>query len=62
MQRCITPANCSWKQIAKSVMPLCTETMDGSTIEERGTILVRNYVCVKSLDLRSTRMNFLEIR
>ncbi|CAN6290172.1 unnamed protein product [Urochloa humidicola] len=40
---CITPADCSWKQIAEPVMCLYRETTDGSTIEDRETILVWNY-------------------
>jgi hypothetical protein len=38
-------------------MSLYRETMNSSTIEEKDTILVWNYVCVKSLDLRSTTTN-----
>ncbi|KAK3150920.1 hypothetical protein QOZ80_3AG0239400 [Eleusine coracana subsp. coracana] len=40
---CIPPADFSWKQIAEPVMCLYRETTDGSTIEDRETILVWNY-------------------
>jgi trehalose 6-phosphate synthase/phosphatase len=42
-QTCIAAADCSWKQIAEPVMCLYRETTDGSTIEDRETILVWNY-------------------
>jgi trehalose 6-phosphate synthase/phosphatase len=39
----IPPADLSWKQIAEPVMSLYRETTDGSTIEDRETVLVWNY-------------------
>jgi hypothetical protein len=38
-------------------MSLYRERTNDSTIEERGAILVWNYVCAKSMDLMSTWMN-----
>ncbi|EER92618.1 hypothetical protein BDA96_01G480300 [Sorghum bicolor] len=40
---CVTATDCSWKQIAEPVMCLYRETTDGSTIEDRETVLVWNY-------------------
>ncbi|KAL6867573.1 hypothetical protein ACP4OV_015597 [Aristida adscensionis] len=40
---CTAAADCSWKQIARPVMDLYSETTDGSTIEDRETLLVWNY-------------------
>lgn len=36
-------ADCSWKQIAEPVMRLYTEATDGSTIEDRETMLVWSF-------------------
>ncbi|NP_001335721.1 trehalose-6-phosphate synthase isoform X1 [Zea mays] len=40
---CVAATDCSWKQIAEPVMCLYRETTDGSTIEDRETVLVWNY-------------------
>ncbi|XP_061355215.1 alpha,alpha-trehalose-phosphate synthase [UDP-forming] 6-like isoform X1 [Gastrolobium bilobum] len=42
-ETCGPAIDCSWKQIAEPVMRLYTETTDGSTIEDKETVLVWCY-------------------